>query len=289
VIGRLSDERLMTESEMFSRLAQHYAEGGAPPFDFAVVDEAQDISQAELRCLAALGGGRPNALFFAGDSGQRIFQQPFSWKSVGVEVRGRSTNLKVNYRTSHQIREHADRLLDPEVTDSDGNIEDRRGTVSVFNGPEPEVHVAPDEASEETLVGSWLKACCDDGMRTEEIAIFVRSIAQLGRAEAAAKSVGLPCKRLEKRMEVLPGVLPISTMHFAKGLEFRAVAIMACDEAVIPAAERIELATDPSELESIYNSERQILYVACTRARDRLLITSSGTASEFLRDFTEQK
>jgi superfamily I DNA/RNA helicase len=278
-----------TEAEMFSRLAQHYREGGAPPFDFAVVDEAQDISQAELLCLAALGGDRPNALFFAGDSGQRIFQQPFSWKSVGVDVRGRSTNLKVNYRTSHQIREHADRLLERELSDADGNVEDRKGTVSVFNGPIPEVQTAQNEAGEQALVASWLKARCNEGMRAEEMVIFVRSTAQLSRAEAAAKEAGLRCKLLEKQMELSTGLLPICTMHLAKGLEFRAVVVMACDESVLPDAERIESANDPSELEAIYNSERQILYVACTRARDRLLITGAGRASEFLRDFTGEK
>ena len=89
----------------------------------SVVDEAQDISVAQLRFLAALGGGRPNALFFAGDLGQRIFQQPFSWKALGVDIRGRSRTLRVNYRTSHQIRAQADRLLGPEVADVDGNTE----------------------------------------------------------------------------------------------------------------------------------------------------------------------
>ena len=96
-------------------------------FDFVVVDEAQDISVAHLRFFAALGGGRPNALFFAGDLGQRIFQQPFSWKSIGVDVRGRSSNLKINYRTSHQIRMQADRLLGPEVSDADGNLKPTNG------------------------------------------------------------------------------------------------------------------------------------------------------------------
>lgn len=285
VLERLSSGRLMTESEMFMRLAQHYNEGGAPPFDFAVVDEAQDISQAELRCLSALGGSRLNALFFAGDSGQRIFQPCFSWKSVGVDVRGRSTNLRVNYRTSHQIREHADRLLDREVQDSDGNIEDHRGTVSVFNGPSPDVRTATTEEAEQKIVAEWLLMLAGEGFRQEDIAIFVRSAAQLNRAEKAAKLANMHCKRLEKRMEIAPGLLPIAPMHLAKGLEFRAVAVMACDESVLPDAHRIEAASDPSELEDIYNSERQLLYVACTRARDRLLVSNAGEASEFLDDF----
>jgi superfamily I DNA/RNA helicase len=80
------------------------------------------------------------------------------------------------------------------------------------------------------------------------------------------------------------GSLSISTMHLAKGLDFRAVAVMACDDEVIPLQERIETATDASELEDVYNTERRLLYVACTRARDCLLLSSAGSHSEFLRD-----
>ena len=170
---------------------------------------------------------------------------------MGVDVRGRSTNLKVNYRTSHQIREHADRLLDREVSDSDGNVEDRKGTVSVFNGPIPDVRSARNVGDEQALVASWLKARCDEGVRTEEMGVFVRSTAQLDRAEAAAKSAGLQCKRLEKHMEVSSGVLSISPMHLAKGMEFRAVVVMACDEDVLTDSERIESAADHSDLEAI--------------------------------------
>jgi len=73
-------------------------------------------------------------------------------------------------------------------------------------------------------------------------------------------------------------------MHLAKGLEFRAVAVMACDGAVVPLQARIESAADESELEDVYNTERHLLYVACTRARDHLLVTSAGDASEFVDD-----
>ena len=100
---------------MFTKLATAITEGRNPPFDFAVVDEAQDLGVAHLRFFAGLGRHRPEALFFAGDLGQRIFQQPFSWLALGVDIRGRSKSLRVNYRTSHQIRAQADRLLGPEV------------------------------------------------------------------------------------------------------------------------------------------------------------------------------
>ena len=131
--------------------------GKRTPFDFAVVDEAQDVSVAQLRFLAALGSGKPNGLFFAGDLGQRIFQQPFSWKALGVDIRGRSRTLHINYRTSHQIRTQADRLLGPELSDVDGITEERLGTISVFNGPAPEIRVlkSPDEESQ--AVSEWLR------------------------------------------------------------------------------------------------------------------------------------
>ncbi len=141
VRSRLEEKGLITEATMFSRLADKLRERGRSPFDFAVIDEAQDVSVPQLRFLAALGGGRANSLFFAGDLGQRIFQQPFSWSSLGVEIRGRSHGLRINYRTSHQIRHHADHLLDPEIADVDGVVEDRRGTISVFNGPAPVVRL----------------------------------------------------------------------------------------------------------------------------------------------------
>ena len=113
--GRLeSSRKLITHAQLFSSLAAAISKSKNAVFDFAVVDEAQDISVAHLRFFAALGAGRPNALFFAGDLGQRIFQQPFSWKALGVDIRGRSRTLRVNYRTSHQIRTQADRLLGPE-------------------------------------------------------------------------------------------------------------------------------------------------------------------------------
>ena len=161
----IQDQGLMTRAGMFGSLAQNLKDRPNPPFDFAIVDEAQDVGVAQLRFLAALGGQRPNGLFFAGDLGQRIFQTPFSWKAMGVEVRGRSQILKLNYRTSHQIRVKADRLLGPEVTDVDGNVEQRRGAVSAFNGPDPVVRLFGSPEQEAEGVANWLKQCQRRGCR----------------------------------------------------------------------------------------------------------------------------
>ncbi|MEI7940360.1 MAG: 3'-5' exonuclease, partial [Verrucomicrobiota bacterium] len=203
---------------------------------------------------------------------------------LGVDIRGRSRTLRINYRTSHQIRMQAERLLGPELTDVDGNSEDRSDTVSVFNGPPPVIRVLATEAEEIKSVGTWLAEQSKAGILPHEFGVFVRSAGQLGRAQAAVKESGLAYKLLDEHVETTSGHVSISTMHLAKGLEFRAVAVMACDDEIIPLQERIETVGDDSDLQEVYDTERHLLYVACTRARDHLLITSVAPASEFLDD-----
>lgn len=282
--SKLKDRNLVTDAGVFSRLATEFAKGKQPPFAFTVVDEAQDISVAQLRFLAALGAGEPNSLFFAGDLGQRIFQQPFSWKAVGVDIRGRSSTLRINYRTSHQIRMQADLLLGPELSDVDGNAEERHGTISVFNGPRPTIMVFDTQQDEIETVSQWLSDRADEGLMPHEIGIFVRSEAELDRGQAAVEEAGLSFKILDESVETTSGYVSLGTMHLAKGLEFRAVVVMACDDEVMPLQERIETVADDADLEEVYNTERHLLYVACTRARDHLLVTSVDPASEFLDD-----
>src|SRR4029077_16913468 len=187
VRSALQARGLVTYSDVFSRVALKLREIAHPPFEFVVVDEAQDVSVPQLRFLAALGAGRPNSLFFAGDLGQRIFQQPFSWKALGVDVRGRSSTLRINYRTSHQIRTQADRLLGPEVSDVDGNKEERRGTISTFNGPPPDLMVLGTPEEEINAVSNWLGERTSEGIVPHEIGVFVRSPDELGRARAAVE------------------------------------------------------------------------------------------------------
>jgi superfamily I DNA/RNA helicase len=279
----LAERKAVTWPDLFGRVAAHIA-ADKSPFDFVVVDEAQDVGVAELRFLAALAANRADGLFLAGDLGQRIFQQPFSWRSLGVDVRGRSYTLRINYRTSHQIRVQADQLLPPALSDVDGVAEDRRGTVSVFNGPAPTIEPFDDPEQEAEAVGAWIAGLVKDGVQPHEIGVFVRSTQELRRAWAAVKRAGVASAELNDRIEVAAGRVAIGTMHLAKGLEFRAVAVMACDDEVIPLQQRIEAVADEADLEDVYNTERHLLYVACTRARDHLLVTGVEPASEFLGD-----
>jgi len=178
----------------------------------------------------------------------------------------------------------ADRLLGPEVSDVDGNTESRRGTVSVFNGTAPIIKTFGNQEEEIDAVGTWLRNISDEGIGAHEIGVFVRSDEELDRARAAVKKAGVKFKVLDEHVETINDHVSISTMHLAKGLEFRAVVVMACDDEILPLQSRIETVADNADLEEVYSTERHLLYVACTRARDHLLVTSVEPASEFLDD-----
>lgn len=270
VRSALAAEGLITWAGIYAWLTRQQEEAGGWTFTHMVVDEAQDLSVAQARLLAAAGRGRADALFFTGDLGQRIFHLPFSWAKLGLDVRGRSQVLKVCYRTSHQIRTLADRLLAPEIVDVDGLPERRNGTVSVFDGPEPVFRLFDDEAAEIEAVAAWLSRCLADGIAPAELAVLVRGVGQVDRARAVLDAVAKP--------------LAIIPMHDAKGLEFRAVAVMAVDEDVLPDPARLAEVGDLADLEAIGDTERHLLYVACTRARDRLMISGLAPGSEFLDD-----
>jgi mRNA-degrading endonuclease RelE of RelBE toxin-antitoxin system len=281
---RLAQADLLTWNQLFHRLAVHYEEKSRPPFDFAVIDEAQDISVAQLKFLAEVAPEQPNALFFAADLGQRIFQHPFSWKSLGIDIRGRSRTLKINYRTSHQIRSQADRLLDPAIADVDGEVQERRGTISAFNGPDPLIRQFDNEQAEIEGVSQWLANLERLGIDSQEVGVFVRSTAEMARATSAIEKSGLPFRLLDESQTPAQKAVSLGTMHQAKGLEFRAVAVMACDDEVIPNQARIEQIGDEAALKDVYDTERHLLYVACTRAREQLWISGVAPVTEFIDD-----
>ncbi|MBX9816206.1 MAG: AAA family ATPase [Sphingomonas sp.] len=272
---RLADRGAMTWADLYRALAAWVERGGRPPFSHVVVDEAQDLSVAQVRFLATLAASRPDALFLAGDIGQRIFRLPFSWAKLGLDLRGRSHRLRVNYRTSHQIRERADRLLPRAIVDADG-VEEGRGAQSVFDGPAPEIRLFADAGAERDAVGRWLAMRLGEGAPAQALGVLVRGQGQLDRARAAVRAAGLDWRAAD-------GVR-ILAMHDAKGLEFAAVAVMAVDEDVLPDPLRLATLGDGGELEAAYETERHLLYVACTRARDHLLVTGVGPGSEFLDD-----
>lgn len=279
----LAARGFLTPSQLCAAVEAAFKDRADKPYTHVIVDEAQDLGVAELRMLSALASA-PNALFFAGDLGQRIFQLPFSWLTLGVDVRGRSSSLRINYRTSRQIREAADQLLPQKVRDVDGIEDDRTGAQSVFEGPAPSIEECADQADETAKIAAFLRAAIEDGISAAEIGIFVRSGEYLPRCRAVAAAAGLEGRQLTERAEDFGNCVSIGTMHLAKGLEFKAVVVMACDDEALPLQMRVDEATDEDELREVFETERHLFYVACTRARDKLHISGVKPVSDFLAD-----
>ena len=257
----LAAHNLKTEAQ----LAHELADTGALPFSHAVIDEAQDISVPELLLLGRVLGEAENGLFFAGDIGQRIFRAPFPWAATGVEIRGRSRSLKVNYRTSHQIRRYSDELLPETLVEPDGTEDNRLGVTSVFEGSAPEIRACSSREEEVTALQVWIDALFKQGFQASEVMILVRT-------DDLVSSIA-------------PKVtVPVMTMHEAKGAEYRAVAVVGLDQDVVPLEDRLLMARDEAQVDEIMNTERHLLYVAATRARDRLWLSGVSPVSEFLQD-----
>ena len=147
-------------------------------------------------------------------------------------------------------------MLGPELSDTDGNTENREHTISVFNGPPPNIQVLKSQQDEMKVVSNWILERVKEGVAPREFGIFVRSPAELARARAAVEESGLAFNVLDEKAQANDDHVSISTMHLAKGLEFRSVVVMACDDEVIPSQERIETVTEDSDLEEVYNTER---------------------------------
>jgi superfamily I DNA/RNA helicase/mRNA-degrading endonuclease RelE of RelBE toxin-antitoxin system len=248
----------------------------APMFDHVIADEYQDLGPAEMRFLRALVTPGCDDLFLCGDSGQRIYKAPSSWLPLGIDIRGRSTNLKVNYRTTEQIRRFADRIVRSNIDAGAGEPE-QRGSVSLLSGPEPELHSAGSVPEEIETVAAWLTALLEEGISPNEIAVFGRTEAILhNRAEKAVKRAGTTFRLLKDDEAVVADAIAVGTMHRAKGLEFRAVAVIGCDASALPLDSVLSGFVDAADRNEFVEQERQLLYVACTRARERLLVTASG-------------
>ncbi len=267
----LQEDGLTTDGYAMHDMAERIRTGRVDPaIDHVVVDEAQDISPAELVLLAAIASDRVNGLFFAGDIGQRIFRAPFPWSRTGVDVRGRSRMLKVNYRTSHEIKMQTEELLPRRLVEADGAEEDRGGVTSVFHGPQPSLRVFPNDTAEAMAAAEWFRARRAEGAVGARSAILVRSTAQFGRGRAIVERLADP--------------IPVLAMHDAKGREFKAVLLIACDGDVIPSEDRLLGAEDERAMAEVFETERHLLYVAATRAREHLWISGVEPASEFLTD-----
>jgi len=285
IIERLQRSLAASGEISFSGLCRRAAElvnAGqvASPFDAVVIDEMQDLRAQELLMLAALAPGQ--RLMLVGDGGQRIYAGKVSLKSLGIDVRGRSHILRLNYRTTEQIRRFADGLLDAEADDLDGGREARDETRSLLHGPEPRLQGFDARPAQNDFVLEQIERVLKQGRAPDEIAVFARQARLLDQIETRLKRAGVPSYRLSKEDFPHEPAVNLGTMHRAKGLEFKVVFVIDAAENELPPASVLSKKTDEQARADFLEQERQLLYVSITRARDAVFVTWSGEPSRFL-------
>jgi superfamily I DNA/RNA helicase len=190
--------------------------------------------------------------------------------------------LRVNYRTSNEILRFSDALLPAKLAEVDGE-EEARQTMSVLRGPEPEIVEGESVEDEITALAHWLRDLCARDIEPGQIAIFGRTRQVVReRADAALAQAGLTGRWLAPNSDLGTDAVAIGTMHAAKGLEFRAVALVGCDTEHMPLSDALAGANSDDARRLAEDRERHLLYVGCTRARESLLITYSGEATPYL-------
>ena len=251
------------------------------PYRAIVVDEAQDFHAEEWWLLRAMVASGPNDLFLVGDAHQRIYGQKVALRSCGIQVHGRSSRLRINYRTTEEIRSWAVAMLEGiEIDDLDGGREEQGGYKSLLSGPRPEAHHFASRPEELEFVGEKIRALAAEHP-AEHICLVARTNRLLKDDYAPMlKAQGIGCTILDQKQE--GGGVRLATMHRVKGLEFPVMVLAGLAARYMP-LHLPGVQDDPVALAEHEERERSLLFVAATRARDHLVVTSWGTPSTFLR------
>lgn len=239
-----------------------------------VVDEAQDISAAAFELIRAAVPVAANDLFIVGDAHQRIYRHKVVLSRVGIEVRGRSRSLKVNYRTTDEIRRWACAQLEGcEIDDLDGNIDTLRGYRSLTHGDRPDVMASSSQQDDIKHIREILKQLADDSIEPRQVCIVARINDEVDAVANGLKKAGVATLRLERSTPddpAVPGVR-VATMHRIKGLEF-GVVIIAAYKGATKYAELFARDEDAGVSDETETAERSLLHVAATRAKRHLFV-----------------
>ena len=253
------------------------------PADHVVIDEAQDLHGGHWLLLRALAAEGPDDLFICEDSHQRIYGEKVVLTRFGIAVRGRSRRLTLNYRTTRQNLGYAVGILEgADITDLEGTPEDMSNYRSALSGPPPKLIAAASAADELDSVATVLKSwMAESGAESDTFAVLVRDRATRDRFARGLGSRGVKVQVIEAADKPVDGMPQLLTMHRAKGLEFRRVVLAGISGASL--SNRLPIGHEMTDEErDATERQRMLLYVAATRARDELVVTWSGAASDYL-------
>jgi len=288
--ARLISEGLAEPDDAY-REATEILSAEAPnlPYAAVIVDEAQDMGEQAFRLIRAIvpetPSGDRNSLFIVGDAHQRIYGRRAAMSACGINVRGRSKRLRLNYRTTQEIRAWAVSVLEGvSVDDLDEGTDTLRGYVSLMRGVAPELVGCRSEAEELDGLVDWVRALPPDQIRLSDIGVLCARRADAERVQAALRAAGIETVMLQSGADdrSVPGVR-ITTMHRAKGLEFFAVAIPFLSDTAFPPQGALRAAVDAADKEDIFMQHRSLLHVAATRAKKALRVSWSGTPTTLVK------
>lgn len=246
-----------------------------------VVDEAQDMGSQAFMLIRALVPPGPNDLFIVGDGHQRIYgKNKVVLGQCGIDIRGRSTRLKVNYRTTDETRKLAVSILEGvEVDDLDGGQDTQKFYHSLMHGPAPEV-LRFDTMEEQ--VDAIIANISSHKLAPDACCVIARTRKEVNELKVALESREQICQILDGRSSTTPeNALNLATMHRVKGLEFDAVFVASVNKGLIPLDFVVSSASDAVTRRQRENEERALVYVSLTRARKLAFVYGYGVMSDW--------
>ena len=254
------------------------------PYRHLVVDESQDMGTEALMLVRSIVSEDKNDLFLVGDGNQRIYPRKAVMGQCGINIVGRGRKLKINYRTTEQIRLFATNfMLDQPVDNLDGEPEKTNEYLSLTRGPEPELKGFDDVDAEVAWIIRRVGSFVDNGQELSDCCVLLRVNRLRDKYAKAFSSAGLKYVTLDTRNDnqSVEGVR-VATMHRVKGLEFRHIFLAAMNEGVVPNRLAVEGSDDPTERRDNELSERALVHVAASRAIESLSVTWHGARSSYL-------
>lgn len=272
------DMGIIDRSDLFNLLSDYLNDNNIRPFKHVIADEIQDFSNPELRFLRSLVAEGRNDLFLVGDPYQRIYNtKGINFTSAGINIRGkRSRRLKINYRTTEEIKRAATALVKGiEYDDFDGEQETLKGYLSLMHGQRPEYQIFDSREKEISFIIETIKECVKSGMHYNDIVLGCQFKDAHRTYQSALHEQGIPYRNINGNGSK-DGVV-LSSLHRMKGLEFKVVIIADVNDRTFNYIPQSIDQTDVLAMRSLEQSRRSLMYVAITRAMQKVLITGIGT------------
>lgn len=275
---KCKQNKYMVPTELYNAATNYLKENKIFPYAHIIADEVQDFSNPQLRFLRTLVPESENDLFLVGDPYQNVYNTKINFSKAGINIRGkRSKRLRINYRTTEEIKRTAINVLsDITYDDFDGEAESLSGYISLVHGQKPEYVVYDNKEKEiEEIKKIVLDLHEDKGYKYNEIVIATYFNAGLKSIVDMLHSSDIPYEELNKNKRNLEGVI-VSTMHMMKGLESKVVILADVNKQTFPYQPANWNTLTPKEQKLFIKSQKALMYMALTRAVHLVYIVGFG-------------